>query len=83
MEEITIKELDIDYYKKELQTAIKELHDAREEIKALEEEIDDQNAIIKTLRTELDEIVHEDEVVITTKHKINYINVGFEEVYKR
>lgn len=83
MEEIKLKELDIDYYKKELQTAIKELHEAQEEIKALESEIDDQNAIIRNLRTELDEVVHEDEVVITTKHKISYINIGFEEVYKR
>lgn len=70
--------LGIDYYREELEKAIRSLHGAQEEIKALESEIDDQNAIIRTLREELDEISH-DEIVITTKHKVSAINVYFEE----
>lgn len=74
------KTLGIDYYKAELETAIRELHSNGEEIKHLEEEIDSQNQIIRTLREELDRISHEDEIVITTKHKISIISVQFEEV---
>lgn len=69
--------LGIEYYREELEKAIMSLHGAQEEIKALESEIDDQNAIIKTLREELDKISH-DEIVITTKHKVSAINVYFE-----
>lgn len=83
MEEITIKELNIDYYKKELESAIRELHDAQNEIKALESEIDDQNMLIRELRAEIDEISHEDEVVITTKHKIGNIEIYFEKGGKK
>ena len=79
MEGITLKPLNDSYYKKELETAIKELHDAQEEIKALESEIDDQNQIIRELRAEIDKISHEDEVVITTKHKIKDLSIYFEE----
>lgn len=74
------KTLGVDYYKTELETAIRELHSNGEEIKHLEEEIDSQNQIIRTLREELDRISHEDEIVITTKHKISIISVQFEEV---
>ena len=79
MEEITIKELNVDYYKKELETAVKELHSQGEEIKALENEIDDQNQLIRELQAEIDRISHEDEVVITTKHKIKDLTIYFEE----
>lgn len=77
MEEITINELGIDYYKQELETAIKEIHSQGEEIKALETEIDDQNQLIRELRAEIDRISHEDEVIITTKHTIENIVVTF------
>lgn len=77
MEDINIKELDIDYYKKELQSAIRELHDAQEEIKALGSEIEDQNILIRSLREEIDKISHENEVVITTKHPIENIEIYF------
>lgn len=80
MEEITIQELK---YKDQLDAAIKELKEANEEIKALEEEIDGQNQIIRELRAEIDEISHEDEVVITTKHKIKDLTIYFEEGGKR
>lgn len=80
MEEITIQELQ---YKDKLDAAIKELKEANEEIKALEEEIDDQNQIIRELRAEIDKISHEDEVVITTKHKIKDLTIYFEEGGKR
>lgn len=80
MEEITIQELQ---YKDKLDAAIKELKEANEEIKALEEEIDDQNQLIRELRAEIDEISHEDEVVITTKHKIKDLTIYFEEGGKR
>lgn len=80
MEEITIKELNVDYYKKELDTAIREIHSQGEEIKNLEEEIDTQNQIIRELREELDRISHEDEVIITAKHKIKSVDIYFEEV---
>ena len=80
MEEITIQELK---YKDQLDAAIKELKEANEEIKALEEEIDDQNQIIRELRAEIDRISHEDEVVITTKHKIKDLTIYFEEGGKR
>lgn len=80
MEEITIQELQ---YKDKLDAAIKELKEANEEIKALEEEIDGQNQLIRELRAEIDKISHEDEIVITTKHKIKTIDVYFEEGGKR
>lgn len=80
MEEITIQELQ---YKDKLDAAIKELKEANEEIKALEEEIDGQNQIIRELRAEIDRISHEDEVVITTKHKIKDLTIYFEEGGKR
>ena len=80
MEEITIQELK---QKDKLDAAIKELKEANEEIKALEEEIDDQNQIIRELRAEIDRISHEDEVVITTKHKIKDLTIYFEEGGKR
>jgi len=80
MEEITIQELQ---YKDKLDAAIKELKEANEEIKALEEEIDGQNQLIRELRAEIDEISHEDEVVITTKHKIKDLTIYFEEGGKR
>ena len=80
MEEITIQELQ---YKDKLDAAIKELKEANEEIKALEEEIDDQNQLIRELRAEIDKISHEDEVVITTKHKIKDLTIYFEEGGKR
>ena len=59
MEGIKLEPLNDSYYKKELETAIKELHDAQEEIKALESEIDDQNQIIRELRAEIDKIISE------------------------
>ena len=80
MEEITIQELK---YKDKLDAAIKELKEANEEIKALEEEIDGQNQLIRELRAEIDRISHEDEVVITTKHKIKDLTIYFEEGGKR
>lgn len=80
MEGITIQELQ---YKDKLDAAIKELKEANEEIKALEEEIDGQNQLIRELRAEIDEISHEDEVVITTKHKIKDLTIYFEEGGKR
>ena len=80
MEEITIQELQ---YKDKLDAAIKELKEANEEIKALEEEIDGQNQLIRELRAEIDKISHEDEVVITTKHKIKDLTIYFEEGGKR
>lgn len=80
MEEITIQELK---QKDKLDAAIKELKEANEEIKALEEEIDGQNQIIRELRAEIDRISHEDEVVITTKHKIGNIEIYFEKGEKR
>ena len=80
MEEITIQELQ---YKDKFDAAIKELKEANEEIKALEEEIDGQNQLIRELRAEIDEISHEDEVVITTKHKIKDLTIYFEEGGKR
>jgi len=80
MEEITIQELQ---YKDRLDAAIEELKEANEEIKALEEEIDGQNQIIRELRAEIDKISHEDEVVITTKHKIDSIEICFEKGAKR
>ena len=80
MEEITIQELQ---YKDKLDAAINELKEANEEIKALEEEIDDQNQLIRELRAEIDKISHEDEVVITTKHKIKDLTIYFEEGGKR
>lgn len=80
MEEITIQELQ---YKDKLDAAIKELKEANEEIKALEEEIDGQNQLIRELRAEIDEISHEDEIVITTKHKIKDLTIYFEEGGKR
>lgn len=80
MEEITIQELQ---YKDKLDAAIKELKEANEEIKALEEEIDGQNQLIRELRAEIDEISHEDEVIITTKHKIKDLTIYFEEGGKR
>ena len=80
MEEITIQELK---QKDKLDAAIKELKEANEEIKALEEEIDDQNQLIRELRAEIDRISHEDEIVITTKHKIKDLTIYFEEGGKR
>lgn len=80
MEQITIQELQ---YKDKFDAAIKELKEANEEIKALEEEIDGQNQLIRELRAEIDEISHEDEVVITTKHKIKDLTIYFEEGGKR
>ena len=80
MEEITIQELQ---YKDKFDAAIKELKEANEEIKALEEEIDGQNQLIRELRAEIDEISHEDEIVITTKHKIDNIEICFEKGAKR
>lgn len=80
MEEITIQELQ---YKDRLDAAIKELKEANEEIKTLEEEIDGQNQLIRELRAEIDEISHEDEIVITTKHKIKDLTIYFEEGGKR
>lgn len=79
MEEVTINELDKDYYKKELESAIRQLHEAQEEIKSLNNEIDDQNQIIRELRSEIDRISHEDEVIITTKHKISNCLIYFAE----
>lgn len=80
MEEITIQDLK---QMDRLDAAIKELKEANEEIKALEEEIDGQNQLIRELRAEIDEISHEDEVVITTKHKIKDLTIYFEEGGKR
>lgn len=50
-------------------TLIEKLADAREEI--------------NNLREEIDEISHEDEVVIITKHKIGNIEIYFEKGEKR
>ena len=70
MEEITIKELNIDYYKKELESAIKELHQAQEDIKLLSAE----NCALKE---ENKKIVSEDEIVIKTARKIDNIEIYF------
>lgn len=64
------KILDIDYYRKELETAIRDLHAARNEIEYLQKECND-------LREEIDKISHEDEIIITTKHPIENIEIYF------
>ena len=61
----------------ELQTALEKLMEAREEIAALEEENEKLRGESKRLREMMDEMVHEDEVVITTKHHIENIEIYF------
>lgn len=82
MEEM--KTLDKEYYKKELETAIRDLTAARNEIKYLEDEIQEltsENSKMKERLqetiSEMNEMKHEDEVIITTKHKICDIEITF------
>lgn len=52
--------------------ALTKLADARDEIISLNKEIED-------LRRMLDEVEHEDEVIITTKHPISDIEISFKQ----
>lgn len=70
MEEITLKPLNDDYYKNELEKAIKELHQAQEDIKLLTAENDE-------LKEQLNKISNEDEIVIRTARKIDNIEIYF------
>lgn len=62
-------ELTIDYYKSELEKAIRSLHDAQEEIEALKSE----NADLCEHAFK----VREDEVIIKCKHEIKSIDISF------
>ena len=69
--------LGADYYKEELERAIRDLHAARNEIEYLNKENNDLIQEVGQLRKDLDRLEHEDEVVITTKHPIKNIEVYF------
>ena len=64
------KALDMEYYKAELERTIRDLQAARNEIEYLQKE----NA---ELVDELNKMSHEDEVIITTKHPIDTIDISF------
>lgn len=61
-----------DELRKQLDAALLKLVDARDEIMSLNKEVNE-------LRELLDRCEHEDEVVITTKHKIRSVDLYFEE----
>ena len=71
MENITLN-LPEEELRKQLDEALLKLVDARDEIVSLNREINE-------LREMMDKIGHEDEVIITTKHKIRSIDLYFEE----
>lgn len=69
MENITLN-LPEEELRKQLDEALLKLVDARDEIMSLNREINE-------LREMLDKVVHEDEVVLTTKHPIKSVEIYF------